>query len=94
MIKVLVKENIIQISGHAKFDDYGKDIVCASVSSIVCTTVNAILNINSSAIEVIDNKDLIIKILSNDTITNKLINNMISLLKDLSEQYKENLKIK
>ena len=93
MIKVLIKENIIQISGHANFDDYGKDIVCASVSAIVYTTINGILNIDKNAIEVIDNKNLTIKILSNDIITNKLINNMITLLKDLSEQYQENLKI-
>ena len=94
MIKVLIKENNIQISGHAKFDEYGKDIVCASVSSIVYTTINGILNINEKAIEVIDNKDLNIKILSNDSITNKLINNMIYLLKDLEKQYPNNLKIK
>lgn len=93
MIKVLLKENFIQISGHAKFDDYGKDIVCASVSSIVYTTINAILNFNTKAIEVIDESNLTIKIISNDNITNTLIKNMIDLLKDLEEQYPKNLKI-
>jgi len=93
MIKVLLKENYIQISGHAKFDDYGKDIVCASVSSIVYTTINAILNFNDKAIEVIDESNLTIKINSNDNITNTLIKNMIDLLKDLEEQYPKNLKI-
>ena len=29
MIKVDIKRNHINISGHALFDDYGKDIVCA-----------------------------------------------------------------
>jgi len=94
MIKVLLKENIIQISGHANFDNYGKDIVCASVSSIVYTTINAILNIDNKAIEVIDEKDITIKILNNDIITNKLIENMISLLSELEKQYPNNLKIK
>ena len=93
MIKVLLKENYIQISGHAKFDDYGKDIVCASVSSIVYTTINAILNFNDKAIEVIDESNLTIKINSRDNITNTLIKNMIDLLKDLEEQYPKNLKI-
>ena len=45
-IEIIKKENIIkQINfyGHTDYDDYGKDIVCASVSSIVTTTVNGIL---------------------------------------------------
>jgi len=94
MIKVLIKENNIEISGHANFNDYGKDIVCASVSSIVYTTINGILNINDKALLVTDNNNLNIKILSNDNITNKLIDNMITLLKDLEKQYPKNLKIK
>ena len=94
MIKIFRKENIIQISGHANFDDYGKDIVCASVSSIVYTTINGILNINDKAISVIDKKDITIRILNDDDITNKLINNMFNLLEDLERQYPNNLKIK
>ena len=48
MIKVKVEKDKakykkITITGHALYDDYGKDIVCASVSSIVITTVNGIL---------------------------------------------------
>ena len=30
------------LSGHAGYDDLGKDIVCAAVSSIVINTVNSI----------------------------------------------------
>ena len=37
MIKVNIKSNHIVITGHANFADYVKDIVCASVSSIVIT---------------------------------------------------------
>ncbi|MCM1154537.1 MAG: ribosomal-processing cysteine protease Prp [Roseburia sp.] len=29
-------------SGHAGFDDYGKDIVCASVSVLVINTINSL----------------------------------------------------
>ncbi len=35
MIKVRFCENEIVVEGHANFDEYGKDIVCAAVSSIV-----------------------------------------------------------
>ena len=29
-------------SGHAGYDDYGKDIVCASVSVLVINTINSL----------------------------------------------------
>ncbi len=35
MIKIFIDENTIHIEGHANFDKYGKDIVCASVSTIL-----------------------------------------------------------
>ena len=40
MISVKVLKNKIEIKGHALYDDYGKDIVCSAVSSIVTTTIN------------------------------------------------------
>ena len=95
MIKVdLRKENLITISGHAGYEDSGKDIVCASVSSIVITTINAIIEIDNEAIDYsdLDNK-IIIRIVKDDEIVNKLINNMILLLESLEKDYKEYIKI-
>ena len=99
MIKVLisVKDNNIKkinIKGHAGYDDYGKDIVCSSVSSITITTVNAILMFNKNYIsynEKKDNFEIIIN--ENNDITNKLIQNMINLLTELSQDYPKNIKI-
>jgi len=95
MIKVdLTKDNIITIKGHANYDDKGKDIVCASVSSIVITTINAIIEIDDRAIDYSDLDDkIVIRIIKNDEIVNKLINNMILLLEQLEEDYKEYVKI-
>ena len=93
MIKVVCWDKKIEISGHAYFESYGKDIVCASVSSIIFTTINGILNINDKAIQYINDDILEIFILSNDEITTKLIENMIVLLKELERQYPKNLKI-
>ncbi len=94
MIKVVCLENKIEISGHACFESYGKDIVCASASSIIYTTINGILNINDKAIQFNDGKKLEIFINSNDEITKKLINNMLDLLKNLAEQYPKNIIVK
>lgn len=93
MIKINLKKDLITISGHALYDKYGKDIVCASVSSIVYTTVNGILNINSNAIKFSDEDIMSIQILSKDEVVIKLIDNMIILLEDLTKQYPENIKI-
>ena len=94
MIKVDIRKNHIEISGHAMFADYGKDIVCASVSSIVITSINGILRLDEEAISYnISNDKLSIDILKEDKQTKTLILNMISLLKDLKKQYEKNIKI-
>lgn len=96
-VKIEIKNNSlkkINISGHANYSDYGKDIVCASCSSILVTTVNAIIEIDESAIEYLDNGNIVtINILKDNDIVNKLLNNMLSLFKDLTKDYKDYIKI-
>ena len=94
MIKVELKDNIITIKGHAGYDDKGKDIVCASVSSIVITTINAIIEINPDGIDYSDlDNEIIIRKLKEDETVNKLLNNMILLLENLEKDYKDYIKI-
>lgn len=40
MIKVNIKNNTIEVKGHADYDKSGKDIVCASVSTLIISTIN------------------------------------------------------
>ena len=94
MIKVNIKEKQIIIKGHANYDELGKDIVCASVSSMVITTVNAILRIDNEAIKYSDDNGVIIDIIKSDEIINKLINNMIDLLEELEKQYPKYIEIR
>ena len=94
MIKVEVTKKNISILGHAMYDDYGKDIVCAAFSSIVMTSVEGIASIDESAIDIEQNKDnLNIIINKHDDITNKLIKTMINLLTELEKKYPKNIKI-
>ena len=94
MIKCIISKNTIKISGHANYDVYGKDIVCASVSSIITTIVNSIMNIDKCSITYQDdgNEIIITKINSND-IVDTLLKTMIDMLKDLENQYNKNIKI-
>ena len=95
MIKVELKDNLITIKGHAGYDDKGKDIVCASVSSIVITTINGIIEINPDAIDYSDlDNEIIIRKLKEDDIVNKLLNNMINMLEELKEQYEKYIEIR
>ena len=94
MIKIEVKKNNISIVGHANFDEYGKDIVCAAASSVVITSIEALASFDKNSVDIIQNKDkLEIKINKNDNITNKLINNMLNCLKELEQKYQKNIKI-
>ena len=99
MIKVQItrKDNNIKkinIKGHAGYDDYGKDIVCSSISSITITTVNAILTFDKNYISYNEKKDNFeIVINENNNITNNLIQNMINMLTELSQDYPKNIKI-
>lgn len=94
MIKVIYKNNNITISGHAGYKYAGEDIVCASVSSIVYTTINGILNVNDKALRVTDNKEIFnILVLENDNVTKKLIKSMFDLLEELQRQYPDKIKL-
>ena len=87
MIKIVVKNDVITISGHANYDE-------SAVSSTVITTINAILSIDKNSIEVNDNNPLTIKILKHSEVVDKLIKNMINLLTELQEEYKDNIDIR
>ena len=100
MIKVKTeKENSIykkiSILGHAMSDDYGKDIVCSAASSIATTTINGILTLDEGSLSYQVNKEgLIIENISTDEITQKLLGNMVNLLKELEQQYPTNIEVK
>ncbi len=100
MLKVIISKednNIkrVEFQGHAMFDDFGKDIVCAAASSIMTTTVNACLKLDKDSIiyNYVDN-GLILDIISNDMTTTKLVENMIELLEELENEYPKNIKVK
>ena len=99
MIKVRIskKDNVIQsihCKGHAMYDDYGKDIVCASFSTMIITTINAILEIDKDAISYTDTNNLEIINIKKDNITNNLLNNLVKMIYELRDNYNKNINIK
>lgn len=100
MIRVrITKENdkikSVSILGHAMYADFGKDIVCSAASSIVTTTINGILSIDKEGLSYKTSKDgLTISNIKTDFVTQCLLNNMISLLKELEDDYPTNVEVK
>ena len=100
MIKVKVTKDSdmiksVSILGHAMYADFGKDIVCSAASSIVTTTINGILSFDKERLSYEVSKDgLVIKNIKTDNITQTLLNNMISLLKELEKDYPTNVEVK
>jgi uncharacterized protein YsxB (DUF464 family) len=98
MIKVeVVKENNlykkVSIIGHAMYADYGKDIVCSAVSSIVTTTINGCIALDKDSLSYeVNDKGVVISNIVGDN-TNTLINNMGRLLKELEEKSPTNIKV-
>jgi len=99
MIKVNVKYNNnkvyeLVIKGHAGYDVHGKDIVCAAVSSMAITTVNNIIALDDS-IDYEENSGLlIIRVVRDTEVNNKLLDNLIRMLLELKEQYPKNIEIR
>lgn len=99
MIKVtILKQNNhyhnITISGHSNYGVAGTDIVCAAVSSIVTTTVNAIVRIDNKSIQYKELEGFVSIVLEKKTdIVELLIENMLDLLRQLERQYKNDIKI-
>ena len=95
MIKIEVKKDSITIKGHALYEEEGKDIVCASVSSIATTTVNALLRIYEDCICYKDEDGYLkITIKKHNDIVDALIDNMIDLFKELEKEYKKYIQVR
>lgn len=95
MVKISIKDNEITINGHSGYSSEGSDIVCASISSICITTVNALLSIDEDCISYKESDGYLnIKINKHNETIDKLINNMINLLKELEQNYKKYIEIR
>lgn len=99
MIKVSIekKNDLIEkviIQGHSGYSESGSDIVCASVSSISITSVNAILKIDEKAIFYKQDEGFLeIGINKHDKTIDLLLENMIELLEELASNYSKYVKI-
>ncbi len=97
MIKVTYKlkngcYTYLNVTGHASFADYGKDLICASVSSIVFGLMNCLDEYQDIDIKQLDNSIEIINNSKQDEINNFFKLTLIQ-LKTIEESYGEYIKV-
>lgn len=90
------KLTAFSLQGHAGYDEYGKDIVCASVTSAVQLTANAITEVLKvkADVQVLDNQ---IRLKMPENAPQEAFHFMDALLLHLQlleEDYKGNIKVK
>jgi hypothetical protein len=100
MTNIIIKKNSDQINkitikGHCGYGVVGTDIVCSSISSIVITSLNAIIRFDEKSINYKKDEGFIeVDVLKHNKEVDILLENMISLLKELELNYKKNINIK
>lgn len=96
-IKIDYNDNFIKsmkISGHANYEEHGKDIICASVSSMVILSANLALKYKQDSLKVKQEEGLVdIDILIEDEFVNLIFSNLKDELEELSKDYKKHVKI-
>jgi len=101
MIKVDIRCDLneikyIKVTGHALYDQSGKDIVCASVSTALIMTINALekLNVLDDVKYDIEEGYFQIEVNGMNHLVKAMLDNLQYSLTDLSNQYPKYIKIK
>lgn len=81
------------VSGHANYDKYGKDIVCAGVSAVVTGGINA-LESQVSNIEIISKEnELGVKVINSNEYIQIVLKTILIQLETIESSYKKYIKI-
>ncbi|MEG1475995.1 MAG: ribosomal-processing cysteine protease Prp [Longicatena sp.] len=100
MVKVLVlrKQQQIQeieVSGHSGYDNHGRDLVCAGVSSITVGMMNALSEMTEDTCNLVMQDAYVkIHIKQQNEVTQMLVKAMLIQLQTLQESYTSYITIK
>ncbi|MGL5021094.1 MAG: ribosomal-processing cysteine protease Prp [Mycoplasmatales bacterium] len=86
-------EETIHIHGHAKYSDYGNDIVCAGISMLTFTIANQILKIDSKFDIFVDENDITLKNNKSNHDINLLIETLKTGFNMVNDEYSKHIKI-
>ncbi len=86
---------MLEVQGHSDYDIYGKDIVCASISTALIFTANLIekLNLGYNIMDLVCEEGYFrLQIKTSDLTANAVFENLEYTLEEISKQYPKNLK--
>lgn len=82
------------VDGHAMYDEYGKDIVCAFVSSACLMTANTITEVMGIRAEAMANDgSMKLQILDSPNKAQDILNGLLLHLQSLANDYPKNVKV-
>lgn len=84
----------IIVEGHAEYDEYGKDIVCAGVSSAIYFSLNLIEKLNLKVTYKLDEGYTLLVNDANDLVVDKIFETLEYTFNDLKENYPKYITIK
>ncbi len=84
----------IRVYDHSGFDEHGLDIVCSSISSMTILAFNICESLKSDICDVKED-DCFVEIVINDYDNNIdiVLTNFVNLVKELEEQYPNNISL-
>jgi uncharacterized protein YsxB (DUF464 family) len=106
MIRIIIQRSTesrimaFSITGHAEYDESGKDIVCAGVSAVSIGTVNAIEALLQVQLESTMNKGLlsvVVPEITDETLREKthlILDSMVVMLETIQKSYSKYISIK
>lgn len=97
MTKISIKEvdnkiNVV-VDGHADFKNFGKDIVCAGVSTALTMTINALDNLGYNIIGLEMSEGYSTFTVESNDITRAIMKTFKEVMTQLSEEHPKNVKI-
>ena len=87
------KITYLETNGHANYDEYGKDIVCAGVSAIIVGLNNALDELNENVDIKVKGNNFVFKNNSNSTKVNDYFMLTIKQLETIQETYGKYVRI-
>ena len=93
MISIVIKENKIEVTGHANQNELGKDIVCASVSTAIYFSLNLLEKLNIKTDYKLEEGYFLMNYNGNDLLK-AIMENLEFTFKNLESQFPKYIKIK
>lgn len=83
-----------EVSGHAMFDEYGKDIICAFVSSACLMTANTVTEVMGIKANAVANDGYMkLQITDSHSTAQDILNGLLLHMTELAKDYPQNVKV-